>query len=205
VSDIWYIGKPRGETARQLAPLVEELRKLGYEVDSPADLPRLRRRYRDAVPVLLEHLPRVTDRAVRESITRALSVPWARPAAIRPLLDEFHGTDDEVHRWVVGNALSVVADDSAFDDLVQIVREPRYRKAREMVVVALGNMNRRRDDALAVLTELLEDDDLARHALLGLQKLRDPRARPAVEQAAQHDDRVTRFYAKRVLEKLPRD
>jgi hypothetical protein len=205
VSDIWYIGKPRGETARQLAPLLGELRELGYDFDSLSEFRRVGGRYRDAVPVLLEWLPRVTDRSVKESLVRSLSVPWARPAAIRPLLDEFERSDDEVLRWVIGNACSVIADDSAFDELVRIARDPLVGKPREMFVVALGNMKKRRDDALAALTELLTDEEVAQHALLGLQKLGDPRARPAIERAAQHEDRVIRLYAKRVLEKLPRD
>src|SRR3954451_3763533 len=104
MADIGYLGKPRGETARQLAPLLEELHKLGYDVDSLGELPRLGRRYRNAVPVLLKYLARLTDPALKRSLVRALSVPWARPAAIRPLLDEFDQSEDEVYRWIIGNA-----------------------------------------------------------------------------------------------------
>jgi HEAT repeat protein len=201
---IGYIGRPRGETARQLEPILADLRRIGYDVETLGQLPSRGRRLRDAVPILLEWLPRVTDPGVRESLVRALSVREARPAAIGPLVREFEETENDMHRWAVGNALEVVADDRAFDDLERIVREPRYGKAREMVVMALGNMKKRRDDALRLLTELLDDDELAQHALLGLEKLGDPRAIPAVERMTEHEDRWLRTCAKKTLEKLRR-
>jgi hypothetical protein len=189
-------------TGEQLASLMDELKQLVYDVPTPEDLPKTRRRYRDAVPVLLVWLPRIDDIAARESIVRALSVPWARPDAIEPLVREFEQSNAEAYEWAVGNALSVVADDSAFDDLERIVRDARYGKAREMVVVALGNAKKRRDDALRVLTDLLADDELAQHALLGLEKLGDPRAIPSVERLLDADDRWIRTCAKKTLAKL---
>jgi hypothetical protein len=200
--EIGYLGKPRGKTGEELAPLLEELRQLGYDVPTPEDLPKTRRRYRDAVPVLLAWLPRISDIPAKKSVVRALSVPWARPQAIEPLVREFEQSDDELLRWVIGNALEVIADDKVLDDLERIVRDSRYGKSREMVVIALGNMKKRRDEALSLLTELLEDDDLVQHALLGLEKLRDPRAIAAVEPLLEHDDRWIRTCAKKTLEKL---
>jgi HEAT repeat protein len=154
------------------------------------------------VPVLLEWLPRIDDIPAKESVIRALSVPWARPQAIEPLVREFEQSDDEVLRWAIGNALEAIADDRVLDDLERIVRDSCYGKSREMVVVALGNMKKRRDDGLRLLTELLDDDDLVQHALLGLEKLGDPRAIPAVERLLEHDDRWIRTCAKKTLEKL---
>jgi HEAT repeat protein len=198
-----HLGKPRGETGRQLEPLLEQLQALGYDVESPERLPKLGRRYRDAVPVLLDWLPRMTDPAAKKSVVRALSVPWARPEAIDALVREFEASDDDVYQWAVGNALSVVADDSAFDALARFVRDKRYGKAREMVVVALGKVkNERRAEALHLLTELLDDDELSGHALLGLEKLGDARALPAVERLAESPDRLLRTRAKRAAEKL---
>jgi HEAT repeat protein len=202
VSDIGYLGRPRGMTGEQLAPLIEELHALGYDVATPEDLPRTGRRYRDAVPLLLEWLPRLDDIAARESAVRALSVQWARPDAIGPLLREFELSDAETYRWAVGNALSVVADDSAFDDLARIVRDRKYSKAREMVAVALGNMKKRRDEARRVLTELLVDEELVQHALLGLETLGDPASLPAVERLLTHDDRWIRACAKKAAGEL---
>jgi HEAT repeat protein len=202
VSDIGYLGRPRGKTGEQLAPLIEELHALGYDVATPEDLPRTGRRYRDAVPLLLEWLPRLDDIAARESAVRALSVQWARPDAIGPLLREFELSDAETYRWAVGNALSVVADDSAFDDLARIVRDRKYSKAREMVAVALGNMKERRDEARRVLTELLVDEELVQHALLGLETLGDPASLPAVERLLTHDGRWIRACAKKAAGEL---
>lgn len=46
-------------------------------------------------------------------IVRTLSVSWARPLAGRVLVEEFRRTDDRTDmglRWVIANALEVVAD-----------------------------------------------------------------------------------------------
>jgi hypothetical protein len=61
-----------GETGRQLQPLLGELRRLGYEVGAPERLVQTGRRHRDAVSVLLDWLPRLSDPAAKKSLVRGL-------------------------------------------------------------------------------------------------------------------------------------
>lgn len=197
-----HMGKPHGATGEQLEPLLAELATLGYEVATPEDLPRLGRRYRSAIPVLVRALPGLSDIPARESVVRALSVPWAAPDAVEPLVREFETGPPGTYRWAVGNALATMADDSAYDQLVQLIDRADYGSDREMLVVALGRMKSRRDDALSYLLGLLEDDELAQHALLALQKLGDPRALPAIEALQGHEDRWLRTQAKKAATRL---
>ncbi|MGH9247872.1 MAG: hypothetical protein ACRD29_26875, partial [Acidimicrobiales bacterium] len=76
--------------------------------------------YREAVPILLRWLPRFENPENRELVVRALSVPFARLEALQPLIDEFPRAtaDGWTFGWAVGNALSVIADDSVFDQIV---------------------------------------------------------------------------------------
>ena len=107
--------------------LLDELAEVGFPVVSLTELRTSGVRYRAAVPVLLWWLPVMSDRRVKEELVRALSVPWARPVAALPLIAEFGRVDERVDptgtglRWAIGNALSVVADDSVFDELVRLV------------------------------------------------------------------------------------
>lgn len=187
-------------------PLLADLAVAGYRLDSLDDLRRSRARYRAAVPVLLRWLPRVTDRDVKESIVRALSVPWARPEAARPLIEEFRRVDSTVDpdgsglRWTIGNALEVVGDDSVFDKLVDLARDRSYGIARQMVVLGLGRSNDSR--AASVLVELLHDEDVSGHAVKALGKLKAPETRPALEPML-HDSRAwVRREARKALAKL---
>ena len=59
-------------------PILAELTSAGFKSRSLADLRHSGIRYRDAVPVLLDWLPRITDRKVKTEIVRALSVVWLR-------------------------------------------------------------------------------------------------------------------------------
>jgi hypothetical protein len=133
-------------------------------VRSLADLRHSGVRYREAIPALVAWLPQVTDRRVKEEIVRALTVPWARPAATGPMIDEFRRVDASVDptgtglRWVIGDALEVLADDSSFDELAELVRDPRYGKARQMVVLGLGRS--KRPEAVEVLVGLVDDPEL---------------------------------------------
>ena len=186
--------------------LLAELAEAGFPVASLTELRTSGLRYRAAVPVLLRWLPLTSDRQVKEDLVRALSVPWARPVAARPLIDEFEGVDERVDpagtglRWAIGNALSIVADDSVFDELVRLVQDRTCGKARQMVVVGLGRS--KRPEVVPVLIRLLDDDDVSGHAVKALAKLGAEEARPALERMVSDPRSWVRNEAKKALVRL---
>jgi HEAT repeat protein len=183
------------------APIVADLRKLGFDVEWIDELYNNHLDYRTAIPTLLDWLPRVSNPDVKADIVRALSVRWAKPKAAPLLVKEFARAPDELGlRWAIGNALSVVADDSVFEEVVRLVRDRRHGRSREMVAVALGNMKNPR--AVDVLLELLEEEQLAGHALIGLGKLKPEKAREAATRLLDHSKAWVRKEAAKLLAKL---
>lgn len=188
------------------APVLVELRSLGYQLEAIGDLVRSGARYANAVPVLIEWLTKVDEPSVKEDIVRTLSVPWAKSAA-PALIEEFRRVEDATGtsiRWVIGNALSVVAGDPVCDDLVGLARDRRYGRAREMVVVALGKMKKNAASVMDVLIELLADEDVAGHAVIALGKLKDRRAREAVAALQNHPKAWVRAEVKKALARMDR-
>src|SRR2546423_273352 len=123
-------------------------------------------RYPEAVPTLLKWLPRTRDPDLKHDLVRALSVPWAKPTAASPLIQEFVNASDQSEfglRWTIANALAVVADDSVFEEVASLLGNKEYGRAREMLALALANMKMPR--AIDVLTEPLQDPALPGHAV----------------------------------------
>jgi hypothetical protein len=184
-------------------PVIQELKQAGFEIESIDELRRSGHSYKPAIRVLLNWLPRIQNPGVKESIVRALSVPWARPAAARPLICAFQAvpsTDSSALKWAIGNALEIVADDSVFSETVQLVRDKQHGKAREMLAVALGNMTN--PAAVDILIDLLDDEEIAGHALIGLGKLRAQKARPYIEAFLNHPKPWVRKEASKALARL---
>ncbi len=187
---------------------IDDFRRIGITVQSPWDVKNIRQPYPAAIPLLLEWLARVDDEVpiedqlkFREGLVRALSVPAARGVAASALLREFQRSDGSPgYRWAVGNALEIVADDSVFDELVAVAQDRTYGRAREMVVLGLGRMKNPR--AVEVLIELLDDVDVAGHAVMALGRLRAPQARPALEPFLDHPRPWVRKEAKKALARL---
>lgn len=187
------------------APVVQELREAGFDVETVGELPLKYHHYREAVPILVRWLPLVADPSVKEAIARGLTVRFARPTATPALIEAFDGYDELERRdfyakWAIGNALSVVADDSVFDDIVRLARDRRHGRARQMLAFALGNM--KNPQAVDVLLELINDADVATFTLRPLGKLRAERARGNIEGFLRHSDPWVRKEAKRALEKI---
>lgn len=187
------------------APIVADLVGAGFNIESIADLRHQGKKYPLAIPILLRWLPQVDNMAVKEEIVRDLSVPWAKPQAAPALIEEFQ-RGDPVNwsglRWTIGNALSIVADDSVFPEIAQLARDRKYGRAREMLALALGNM--RNPAAVDVLIELLDDRDVAGHAVMGLGKLKAAKARSKIEPFLQHEKAWVRKEAKKALAKIDR-
>lgn len=187
-------------------PILVDLAAVGFEVGSLADLRRSGVRYREAIPVLVDWLERVSEPKVKGEIVRALSVPWAKPAATQPLIDEFRAVDAKVDptgtglRWTIGNGLEVLFDDADFDAFVELAVDERYGKARQMVVLGLAKS--KKPQAVDVLLGLVEDLDVDGQAVKALAKLRAPAARPAFESKLGDSRAWVRSEARKGLKKL---
>lgn len=189
------------EYKRDAAGVLEDLRKAGFDVESVGDL-RNTAPYPSAVPVLIAWLPKIDNQYVKEDIIRRLSVPWARPHALRPILQEFKTLPDKppALKWAAGNALEVIADDSVFEEIVEIAIDPRHGRARDMVVASLGNMTDPR--AVEILGDLLDDEAVAPYAVMGLGKLQVREARDRIEPFLTHPEEWIRAEAKKALAKI---
>src|SRR5262249_43716844 len=149
------------EHQRITAPIVAELQSAWFAYTSLDDHRRSGKRYRAAVPILVSWLPKVEALDVKESIVRTLSVPRAKAIATRPVLQEFSKApkDAMALRWAIGNAMEVIADSSVADEILSIVEDSSNGIARQMFVLALGNLQYPR--AIPVLIGLLNDEDVA--------------------------------------------
>lgn len=185
--------------------VAEALAKVGVHVSSVYDLVNTGKPYPEAIPVLIKLLSEVRDNRIKEGVVRALTVKEARGVATKPLIAEFKNVRPDEHgaeslKWAIGNALSVVADDSVFEELVELVKDRRHGRARQMLAIALGNMkNSQADD---ILIELLNDDDVGGHAIVSLGKRRAKKARPQIERFLSHEKTWIRKEAKQAIARI---
>lgn len=187
------------------ASLLADLEEAGFPVDIVSDLFSKRFDYQRAIPILLKWLPLADSESLREELVRALSVKWARPAAAPALIRLFPLVDDQSGlgaKWVIANALAVVADDSVLSQIVSLVRSKEYGRSREMLAVALGNM---KDSCVdEVLLDLLNDDEVAGHALMAIRKRKTAPldAEPEIRRLTKHPKPWIRNEAAKTLKAL---
>jgi hypothetical protein len=103
-------------------------------------------------------------------------------------------------KWDIGNALSYVANDSVFEDIVELVTDRSHGHDRQMLAPALGNM--KNPKAVDTLIDLLDDDQVAGHALRPLGKLRATKARSKIERFLTHNRSWVRHEARLALKRI---
>jgi len=190
------------EYNKAIAPIIADLASNGFEVPS-LDVLAKSKAYKEAVPILVKWLPVVTDPRIKEAIVRTLSVPWAGPEAAKSLVIEFRNAPASTNtglKWAIGNALEVVATEDIFEELIELAQDKRHGKAREMVAMAIGKIKNPRSDD--VLIGLLDDEEVAGHALIGLRKLNAKEALPFIRRFVNHPKTWIRQEAIKAIAKM---
>ena len=188
---------------RDSLPVLTDLAEAGFHLEWIEDLYSKQLNYKDAIPILLRWLPQIDNLAVKEGIVRALSVSWAKPVAAQPLIIEFRKLRNESNtgiKWAIANALSVVADDSVYTEILNLVQDPGHGSARQMLAISLGSM--KNPAAQDVLIDLLSEDEVAGHAIMALGKLRSTKARTAIERFLTHPKSWVRREAKKAIARI---
>ena len=120
------------------------------------------------------------------------------------LIEEFESADEASpsFRWAIGNALDTVAEPSLLDDMIRIAGNREYGRTREMVVMGLGRI--KRPEAVAALIELLDDPQVAGHAVKGLARLQPPEARAALKRFVDDERGWVKLAARRAIAGIDR-
>jgi len=131
------------ELRPEQAPLLVELAAVGIEVDSVWDLVNAKWSYPAAIPILSAYLPQVRHPLLREGIVRALTVPEARGVAGHVILGELQRPYDQSShavRWVLANALTMVADETMAKAIKGLIADNDYADVRERLTTALRKL-----------------------------------------------------------------
>lgn len=161
--------KREAEYRRAEAPLVDELRAAGYQVQSAWDLVNTPGSYPNAVPILLAHLSRPYPAAVREGIARALAV---RDASCGwEVLTRLYRDEHQVRaKDGLAVAIAAAANDELIGDVIALARDTSQGPSR---LLLLGALERSADPrARAALLDLGTDPDLTKEIQVILKRLK---------------------------------
>src|SRR5476651_856907 len=135
------VAKLRAELEPEEAALRRDLRRVGMHTHSVSDLVNMDAPYPpEAVPILVHHLQAARHPVMRSSLARALTVEQAEGVAGGPLLRELRRETDPNARWVMANALTIVATPDDADEIAALVRDPEYKDVRSRLRQALKNV-----------------------------------------------------------------
>lgn len=184
------------------APIINDLHLIGLDVNFVEDLYNIPLYYESAIPILIKWLPIIDFPDVKDEIIRALSVKWAKGTqAQKVLINEFRKEkEDSSLRWSIGNALYVVSDKSVQNELVSLVQDREYGRSRQMIVMALGRMDK--DVVEPVLLSLLNDSDVIGHAIYALGSIRSIKALSLLEEFTTCKNTYIRNEAKKAIAKI---
>lgn len=126
------------EIRDSLAPLIADLNKSGYNVESLAELLAKHAPFDDRIGLrLIEHVSQVSDPAVQEEIVRALgATSGALPA--KPLTHLFDTTESEALRYAIANTMSIAKLKDVRPWLRSAVERPDLGVSRQMLLLAVA-------------------------------------------------------------------
>lgn len=152
------------------APLVDELRAAGFQVQSVWDLVNTPASYPKAVPILLAHLPRPYPPAVREGIARALAVRETKAPGWNVLTRLYIDEPEARVRGGLAAAIAATADDEVIGDVIALARDTRHGTSRVLLLTALERSADPR--ARAALMDLSTDPELTKEIQVILRRLK---------------------------------
>lgn len=168
------------DAARTAAePLLMELRSAGFPAYDLSDFARQKLPSKKAAEILVKWLGRIDDPFARSGIATALTEAKARSLATQALLDLFRELpSDAWEKDRVAAAVGTLARDAHFEQVAELIRDPRHAHYRHYLFWAISYM--KNPHAVDLCLDLLDDDELGMSALRSLADLKSERSRPVL-------------------------
>ena len=181
----------------------EALKNVGITIEDIYDLVNTNKSYPEAIPVLIKLLKEgITNNGNKEGVIRALAVPEAKGKIGSLLIEEFYKIPigNMILRWTVGNTMEAVISEKDINDVIKIIKDKSNGMSRQMFALALGNIPSEKSEE--ALIQVLDDDEIAPHALEALGKLKSQKAKLKIRELVNHKKTLIRKEAQKALKKI---
>lgn len=176
----------------------------GINIKSIYDLVNSNREYTKALPVLVEFISNnnLVSERVMEGVIRAVGVKEAIGMANLPLIKLYNQTkrNGVSYLWAIGNTMNIIIQRNDLDAVAEIVVDKTNGLSRQMFALALGKVPSEKSED--VLIQVLDDDEVAPHALEALWRLKSKKARDKISELIEHKNPLIRKEARRALKNI---
>jgi HEAT repeat protein len=184
--------------------IISKLNSSGISILELDSLLSRNRNYPEAVPIIIEFLENFEELCDNdlEVLIRALAIKEAKGKANSMLISIFLSLPLEKSslQWSIGNTMEVIMNDKDVPSILQIVRNKAYGKSRQMFVLGLSKF--KKPEVESTLIELLQDDDVALHALSSIGRQKAIAAISEIELVKNKYNSFFKRKAEKILDKL---
>lgn len=188
------VNKLREVRNNQDAYIVNKLNDLGLNINSVYDLVNSKKSYANAIPALVNFLndPKITDSIVLQGVVRALATIDSKGIANDDLFALFEKTpvSEDSLKWAIGNSLGFLATSSDFEKIKDLVEDKMNGISRQGLVSGLAKINTK--DCRNLLMRLVDDTDVAAHAIEALKKQKCKEAITIIQGLLDSESRLIR-------------
>jgi HEAT repeat protein len=165
------------------------------------ELVNSREKYTEAIPILINLLPKIEESSLKEGLIRALSIKEAKGIADRILIEEFNKDSlNSYLRWAIGNALRFTLSKENLEGALEIASNKRFGSDRQEILTAISKFKDGRVEQ--ILIDSLDDDEIAVHAIQGLGRLKSQKAKQKLESLKHHKDPLIKNEVKIALQRI---
>lgn len=190
------------ENLKETAEIQADLASKGIIVKNfPDDLYASKDLWLSCVPTIKEWIFKSKSNMFVALIRLLAIPPLKKTSTAKEIIGQFYrpGISDGT-KWAIGNTMEVIANDEVLDDIIAIIDDKSNGKAREMFAVALGNM--KDPKVVPYLVNLLDDEDMTGHAIMGLSKLKAVSTIDDIRKAENHPRTWVRKEAQKTIRKF---
>ena len=116
------------------------------------------------------------------------------------LIEDFYTGETLIDRWAIGDRLYTIRSKNYIEDYLKIIANSEYSRSRQMVVLLVGKL--KVEEAIPILIELLDDDDVRGHAIAALGEYKKEEFRKYFERFQEYKNSYIRKEALKALKKL---
>jgi HEAT repeat protein len=185
----------------------DALSNVDIKVNSIYDLVNSNENYPEAIPILVDMLPKVKSDRIKEGVARALTVRNAGEVVAKALIKEFQNykvstESEEYTKWAIANAIFEVSDDSFYEDIVNLIKNKQYETGMigGMLVKAVAKM--KNPLKKEILLDLLTNDDLKGYVIIELGRLKYKEALPQIKNYLNCEEEWVRKEAIKAIKKI---